>query len=655
MWRRPFLLACLAACLWPSSALAGPLGLGDCRQAEGVHQCSGLVTTWDGVPLDATVTLPSASAKRRPLVVNLHGFGNSKHEYLDPASQAYTDNAFNWAKRGYAVLTYTSRGLWGSCGTPESRAANPGPCARGYLHLADVRYEVRDTQELIGRLVDEGVAHPRKIGVTGDSYGGGQSFMLAALSDRTMLTDGRLVRWRSPQGRPLRLAAAAPVIPWTDLLSAIAPNGRELAHTITPRPASGDPVGIFKITVAHAILLAAQFAIGPGQPVGEPFVFGRPMGFLAPPGTDPEADVPGWVARADAGEPYDDANARRIVSLLQRFHSAYQLDSSHRPPPLFVGSGYTDDLFPVDEAVRFVNRTQRLYPGLPVSMFLGDYGHQRAANKSLQRERLIVGIRHWFHRYVKGKGRGATKRKGAKAVASAKKGRNLTGVRAFTQTCPRGAPSSRVMFARTYGGLARGEVRLNSPAEQRIASNGGDPSVGSAIDPVTGGGDACATVPAGTAPGTATYTRPVGGRGFTLVGSPTMRALIGTSSNPDLTQIAGRLWDIGPDGRQTLIARGFYRPLVGRNIWQLHPGAWRFEPGHTVKLELLGNDQPFGRPPTSNFELSVRELLLKLPVRARPNCKSIRPVKLLRPRKSALAPGWKPRPRRKCGGKRRSG
>jgi predicted acyl esterase len=638
MARRSSLLIALAAlsvCLWPSSAAAGPLGLNDCRQTEGVFQCSGLARSWDGVPLDTTVTLPTASSGRLPLVVDLHGFGNSKYEYLDPASTAYTDNAFDWAKRGYAVLTYTSRGLWGSCGTPESRLANPTACARAYLRLADARYEIRDTQELIGRLVDEGFAAPRKIGVTGDSYGGGQSFMLAALNDRTMLPDGRLVPWRSPAGTPLRLAAAAPVIPWTDLVSAIAPNGRELTHTVTPRAAAGDPVGVFKITFAHGILLAAQVAVGPGQPVGEPFQAGRPMGFLAPPGVDPEADVAGWVARADQGEPYDDANARQIISLLERFHSAYQLDSSHRPPPLFVGSGFTDDLFPADEGIRFVNRAKRLYPKLPVSMFLGDFGHQRAANKSLQRDQLIAGIRGWFLRYLKGKG--------------AKKGKSLTGVRAFAQTCPRSAPSSRSFFARSYGRLARGEVRLASGAEQRVNANGGDPSVGTAVDPVTGSGDACATVPAATAPGTATYTLPVRGRGYTLLGSPTIRALIGTSgATPGATQIAGRLWDIGPDGKQTLIARGFYRPIEGRNLWQLHPGAWRFEPGHTVKLELLGNDNPFGRPPTTGFDLSVRNLLLKLPVRQRPNCKSIRPVKLLVPRGSTLAPGWRQRSKHNC-------
>ncbi len=124
-----------------------------------------------------------------------------KYEYLNPDETAYTDNAYAWARDGYAVLTYTARGLWGSCGTPEARLANPAACADGYIHLADIRYEVRDTQELIGRLVDDGAADPRRIGVTGDSYGGGQTLMLAALRDRVMLPDGSLV--------PLALAPRA--------------------------------------------------------------------------------------------------------------------------------------------------------------------------------------------------------------------------------------------------------------------------------------------------------------------------------------------------------------------------------------------------------------------------------------------------------------
>ena len=34
-------------------------------------------------------------------------------------------------------------------------------CDRGWIHLADHRYEVRDTQHLLGLLADQGVVRPR--------------------------------------------------------------------------------------------------------------------------------------------------------------------------------------------------------------------------------------------------------------------------------------------------------------------------------------------------------------------------------------------------------------------------------------------------------------------------------------------------------------
>jgi predicted acyl esterase len=356
------------------------------------------------------------------------------------------------------------------------------------------------------------------------------------------------------------------------------------------------------------------------------------MGYLAPPGTDPQADVLSWVSRANAGEPYDDAEAKAIVAMLTRFHSPYAIPPTRRPPPLFIGSGFTDDLFPVDEVLRYVNRSKRLYPRLPVSLFLGDYGHQRAANKPRQRALLIEGIRRWFRRHLKGKGRA---RKGATA---------------FLQTCPRGGASSRGFFARSFGRLARGEVRKRATMARTLSSDGGDPATGAALDPVGGGGDACAQVPGDIAPGTATYTLPAVKRAYTLLGSPTIRARLQiTGASPKHTQIAGRLWDLAPDGQQVLVARGFYRPRSGNNVWQLHPGAWRFARGHAPRLELLGRDAPFGRPSNADFSIKVIALRLRLPVRERPNCKAIRwPAPLLLPAGQRLAPGWRLRSRHRC-------
>ena len=79
---------------------------------------------------------------------------------------------------------------------------------RAGVHLADQRYEARDTQYLLGLLVDQGVAKPDALGVTGISYGGGQSLELAYLRDRIRLPDGSLHAVASPKGTPLAIAAA---------------------------------------------------------------------------------------------------------------------------------------------------------------------------------------------------------------------------------------------------------------------------------------------------------------------------------------------------------------------------------------------------------------------------------------------------------------
>ncbi len=611
---RTFLATVCATCLLGGLALpagagaaATPLGLTDCGTAGDAYSCSGLVTTWDGVPLDTTVALPSATATGPlPLIVLVHGFGNSKYEYLNPDETVYTGNAFTWARAGYAVLTFTARGLWGSCGTPDARAANPAACARGYIHLADIRYEVRDIQELIGQLVDDGTADPAAIGVAGDSYGGGQSLMLAALRDRVMLPDSSLVPWRSRAGTPLRIAAAAPVIPWSDLISAAAPNGRVAATGVTPKIKATSPVGVVKQTFVNAIFLAAQTATGPGQPVGEPFIPGRPMGFLAPPGLDPEADVAHWVTRTDQGEPYDDASAREVVELLTRYHSAYYVPTGGSgPAPVLLSAGFTDDLFPADESLRFANRTQRKFPDVPVSVLLGDFGHQRASNKKNERERLIRAIRAWMDRFLRDAGRRARE-----------------GVTAFVQSCPRTQPTRRPMRAPTFAALSRGAIRIRAREAGTISSSGGDPTVGPMIDPVAGGGDACVEVDPAESPGTVTLTKTVRpGRAVTLIGAVKIHAELAIDgADPTGSQIAGRLWDVAPDGAgQLLVARGSFRPKrQGADAWQLHPAAWRFRPGHTIKLELLGNDIPYSRASNDSFEIALTNLRARLPVRRPP-------------------------------------
>ena len=83
-------------------------------------------------------------------------------------------------------------------------------------HVADRRWETKDSQTLLGDLVDAGVSDPSRLAASGGSYGGGQSWLLATS-----------MPWKSAKGATLQLAAAVPHYPWTDLLYSLAPNGRE--------------------------------------------------------------------------------------------------------------------------------------------------------------------------------------------------------------------------------------------------------------------------------------------------------------------------------------------------------------------------------------------------------------------------------------------
>src|SRR3954452_3803518 len=209
------LLAALVLFLAPAAtavAAPTPFGTHACVPQDGVRFCPGTVATrvatFDGIPLDADVALPATGDSGLPLVVISHGWGQSKVGFVEVRPGA---------PRGYAVLAFSARGFGDSCGSATSRAADAVGCAQGWVHLDDVHYEARDVQYLAGLLADEGIVDPQRIGATGISYGGGVSLELAALRDRIVGTDGTLAPWTSPAGTPMRIAAAVPEIPWSDL------------------------------------------------------------------------------------------------------------------------------------------------------------------------------------------------------------------------------------------------------------------------------------------------------------------------------------------------------------------------------------------------------------------------------------------------------
>src|SRR5438067_395796 len=230
-WRLALVaLAPMLALIGPAPVQAQPsLPAGvSCSQASPTSPivCTGKIPSWDGVPLDTDLTLPPGPVIPRPLLVMLHGYANDKTEWESAsASSSNPDkdnyNTASFASRGYAVLTYTARGFHGSCGQGPLTPGTGAQCATGWTHLADRRFEIRDTQYLAGLLADAGVADPQKIAVTGGSYGGGQSLLLAMQGDQvatvpnptnpTTYNQATLSSWTSPLNHaPMHRSGAAP-------------------------------------------------------------------------------------------------------------------------------------------------------------------------------------------------------------------------------------------------------------------------------------------------------------------------------------------------------------------------------------------------------------------------------------------------------------
>ncbi len=590
--RKLFVLAgCVGALIAPAAAqadIASVLG-GDVActtEADGVRFCGSTSPrstskAFDGVPIDVNVAFPPASPGATdgnyPLVMMFHGYGGGK---LGLSAMQH------WLDQGYATFSMTDRGFRESCGSPASKAADPSGCASGYVRLIDNRYEVRDAQEFAGRLADENLIDPQKIGAIGGSYGGGMSMALGALKNRMVMPDYSLVPWTSPGGKPMQVAATAPNIPWTDLAYSLAPNGGTLDY-VADAPYQGR-LGVEKQSFVTGLYLSGLAA----------------PGFYAAPGADPTADLISWQSRLEMGEPYG-ADVQAIVDELTQHHSSYYIDHSIPPAPMLMSSGFTDDLFPADETIRYYNRTKTQYPDSDLALFFGDFGHQRGQNKADVDTALEARIDLWFAHYIKGQGPEPQQ-----------------GVEAWTETCPASAPSGGPHTSSSWATIAPGEIRYDSAKKQTIAA---DSTTNGAFNPISGGG-ACATTASTDTPGAAVYElKPAPSGGFTMMGSATVIAKF--TLEGETSQVAARLLDVAPDGTEMLVDRGLWRPANGgptKQVFQLHPNGWTFAPGHAPKLELLASDSgsgplaTYGRPSDGQQPVEVSDLELRIPVLEKP-------------------------------------
>ncbi|MFN8150010.1 MAG: CocE/NonD family hydrolase [Solirubrobacterales bacterium] len=564
--------------------------------------------SFDGVPLDVNVAFPSTGSAPYPVVAMFHGYGGSKFSF----SQMQ-----RWLDKGYATYAVTQRGNSESCLSAGSIAADPTGCATGYSRMMDQRHEVRDSQLFLGQLVDQGLISPTKIAATGLSYGGGMSLSLAALKDRMMLLDGTLVPWTSPMGTPMSLAVSVPTVPFSDVNYTLAPNGNNLDYI---RDASYyGRTGVMKEAFVQGIIALAR---------------------SADQGTDPTADLLGWKALLDAGEPYDSNPA--VAAMLKEigtYHSPYGIDHSEAPAPLLIFSGFTDDLVPVNEATRFYNRTRAQYPNSPIGLFFGSFGHTRGENSAQANvtAAMTAAENQWVDYYLTGAG-----------------SQPASNVTTYTQTCPDGTPGAGPYTASDWASIAPGEIRIDGGAAQTVSASGGDTAIGSIFNPVPTKSP-CITAPGGKEAGSADYETDPAPSDYTVMGAVTLAGEFHQAG--DTSQIAARLVDVSPDGStKMLVERGLWRPQGdGYDVFQLYANGWKVQTGHVLRVELLPRDSAqttpgglfnnYGRPSNNQQDATIEHVEIRIPVLESPGAlgglvKS--PAKKILPERPGveLAPGY---------------
>ena len=552
-----------------------PLGLTCAPTAAGIDCAGFLASEVDGTALDVTVRVPLAAATY-PLVVNLHGYGGSKN-----SSSAWDDRL---VARGYAVLRYSARGFGKSW---------------GQVNLADVGVELGDLRSLLGQVVDAAPGLGLQldggaVAVLGASYGGGQSW-LAALHPK----------FDSPGNNTVRIRTIVPIVPWTDLLGALRPNGDSTNSIDVP--------GSYKLSY-----LAGLFLGGLRRDLDRPYPNYPDYLFI-------------WNAYILATEPnnlppigtqiVDGIAGYRSIWWQQQFFQAVDENAKAGLPqlPVFELQGFTDDLFPLPEALRMYDALKKLDPGYPIAEYFGDIGHPRAATKAGEVDYALDRVFEWLDFHLKGTG-----------TAS------YDVLAAVTRPASVPFDAADVLRVPSVDDLSTASATEDLPGEAVLtfdpANLGGlfsDPFVFTGCEQLQ---PACTAPPPDVVPGDlATYLIPaariasdagVAPGPFLVAGQPLVSFHASTTAYR--VQLDVRLHDVTPTGESTLVTRGTATldsgsplvPLGDRKVDILAYGnLMQVASEDSLRLEITNVDSPYISPSRVPSVTSLSKASLTVPVR----------------------------------------
>ena len=382
------------------------------------------------------------------------------------------------------------------------------------------------------------------------------------------------------------------------------PNGRTLDYTITnpfiyPNQA-GDDAGV--VGVEKQSFVSGLFATG------------KESGYYQAPlidQTDTSADLTTWNTRVAAGEPYDDSVAQDAITLIARFRSPYNMPAAAGgPAPLFISNGWTDDLFPPDEASAVLQPRARRVPGQP----------DRPAVLEPRPPARRGRARRPGHRLLARCRRSSTT--SSRATARRRRG----GVEAYLTSWPAASGASPgPISAGDWAGLHPGEVR-SSPG--RMSASRRRATRARTRSPIPW---PRATTRAARCP--ARPTRPAA----RPIGFPRSPARLHAARLPDRDrQVRGpgrwrrRSSSVAcgtstHDGSEILVAKGVYRPVgSGVEVFQLHANGWHFAVrSHAAAPAAWIRTRRTCARPTARSSIAASDLHLRLPAAEGPDCSQV--------------------------------
>src|ERR1017187_10613556 len=286
-----------------SQALGGTYAIHSTRipvpaTADGTADGDTSASSTNSIQLDANVYVPDGVVAPAPVVVVVHGFAETK------STGTILTFAEDFATAGYVVVTPTVRGFGNSDGLVSLVGPNEINDLKSII-VAMQTGSIGDTPSVVIPVTSQS-----KFGVMGDSYGGGHTF--------------EIMRAHVPG-----LTAVIPIIGWTDLYQALAPNDvPKLTYTL----------GLF----------------GGGFDIHNPNY--APVMF-------------DWLRDVLGGTPEKtrQGNAENNIDWRSVIFNPQELTV-----PAFIIQGWQDDLFPAEQAL-LLAQTNNSIPFL--KLYIGGLGH----------------------------------------------------------------------------------------------------------------------------------------------------------------------------------------------------------------------------------------------------------------------------------------